>query len=428
MMKKKALRSISYLWLGSMFSAGISFLTQLIIARNFATEQYGIYSTTLSIINLIIPLAGFGIAPFWLKIFGEEGWKALRWVPPSLKFLIFSSLILVILINFWSFFGPNDQATRNTMVIMSFMIVGLAFQELLFSILQLQSAYIHYALWQLAVPLLRFIFTIMILSFSIFTLENIAISYTLISIIMLASSIFYLRKLSTGQIQLDGHEHHNEDKEPTFQSPSYKELLYQCWFFGFAGLFYIIWSQSSIIIVKYLLGDSPAGIYSVAILVINAICLLPTVIYTKYFLPKIHRWANSDPHKLKEIYVKGNRAIFTVGLIAMLLLIFFSEKFILITFGEKYMQTANILILSSVILPIRFLSHNMGSLLVVKNIMKTKVRIMAVVAVTSIILSIILIKYLGLYGIIISSIVCETLLLVLYYLLVRKVYVSKMWK
>ena len=87
MSKKQAVKSVSLLWLGSLLGSGSTFVIYIILARELGVDNFGLFGSALSTVIIFILLAGFGISQFWLKIFGQEGWNAIRWIKPSLKFV-----------------------------------------------------------------------------------------------------------------------------------------------------------------------------------------------------------------------------------------------------------------------------------------------------------------------------------------------------
>ncbi|HIF9407613.1 TPA: oligosaccharide flippase family protein [Photobacterium damselae] len=419
-MNKNIFKSISLLWLGSILGAVFSFLSQAILARNLGTESYGVFSTAFAMVNLLTPLAVFGVSAYWLKVFGQEGWLAYRWILPSFKFVIFSSFLLIILFNIWGYIGPNDLDTKITITILSFMILGLSIQELFFSRLQLEEEYERYSLWQLFVPSTRLLFIVILFFLGWISLRNVAYVYLFISIVVFIISVISITKMYRGEFRLKGHEHKIDLKE--IKNEKVSKLIRGSWVFGASGIFYIIWSQSNVIFLKYVINDHAAGIYSVTVLIINAVCILPTVIYSKYLLPKIHRWAKFDDEKLKLIYYKGNKLMLLLGLLSLISILVFAKWFIINSFGEQYNESASLLVLLSIILPFRFVGHNVGSLLVVNEYMIKKIKVMACIAVLNIILNVIFIPIIGINGVVISSIVCEILLVISYFILVKRIY------
>lgn len=407
--------------------SAIGFITQIVLARQLGAETYGLFASSLGTINLVMPLAGFGIASLWLKVFGEEGWSAIRWVKPSLVFLFLSSASVVLFLYLWSEFGGHDNNTSYLIKALSLTVVGQACIELIKSKLQLEEKFLTLTVYQLIVPLLRLLLVSII--FFLFTpkVEYIAVGYSSISIVMTLYCIRCFNNLRKGNIELVGHGNRYE-VNTLLDNIGTLNILNNSWVFGFATTFYVLWSQSNIVLIKYLLGDNEAGIYNVSLLVITALCILPSVIYSKYLMPKIHRWASQEKDKLKNVFYLGNKLMFLFGIGFMFLVLISSEFLIPIIFGDEYKYSSIILSVLSLTLPLRFVGHSVGALLVAKNYMKVKVKVMALVATLNIVLNFITIPNFGLLGVAYVAIFNEAFLLLLYYLLVKKYYINKDWK
>ena len=162
-----------------------------------------------------------------------------------------------------------------------------------------------------------------------------------------------MKKMYSNNFELKGHGERPIQKI-SIENKTTKELVCCCWVFGVSGFFYILWNQSNVVILKYMVDDHSAGLYNVAVLIINAICILPTVIYTKYLLPKVHRWAKNDLIKLKKLYHFGNKLMLLLGAFSVAGIWLLSEIFIDVAFGKEYMEAAQVLMGLSFWLPIRF--------------------------------------------------------------------------
>jgi len=426
--KMTSLKIISFLWLGAIFGSGIGFGVQVILARTLGAESFGLFTATIGTINLIMPLAGFGIAAFWLKIFGQEGWGALRWLPSSFNFILISTFLVIIALIIWATVGPHDPTTRSLLKILSLLVLGNVALELLKSKLQLEEKYISLAVWQLAYPLLKLVMVISLVFMEKSTILSIGWGFSILSIVIFFSASLALFEMLRGKFYLQGHgEKDSLFMQSTLIPSTTKEVCKQSWAFGFAGMFYIIWSTSNVVLLKYFSGDVYAGIYGVSLLVINAICILPGVIYSKYLMPKIHRWANQDIMQLKEIYTLGNKIMLLIGTLMMVSLFLSSNYIIEHIFGDEFSESANLLLILAITLPIKFVGHSVGAMLVTKDNMYKKVKAMGVVATLNVMMNIIAIPIWGIYGVAVTSIISEVILLLLYYLLVKKVYLDTNW-
>ncbi len=134
---RKALAAISFLWLGSLAGAGLVFITNVVLARELTPSGYGVFAAALTTITLLLPLAGFGVRGFWLKVFGAEGWGAVRWLTRSFRFVILSTTVTLLLLAAWTAFGPHDETFRWLLFWLLPVLVGYPFIEIVSAKLQL---------------------------------------------------------------------------------------------------------------------------------------------------------------------------------------------------------------------------------------------------------------------------------------------------
>ncbi len=422
MSKRQAVKSISLLWMGAVLGAGCAFLTQVILARKLGPVDFGIFSAALATVTMLAPVAGFGVSQYWLKAFGQEGWGAMRWLPTSFRFVFFSTVLVLIVLLVWARFGPHDPATRNVIAALSLYVLGQVVIELVGAKLQLEQQYSFLAVWQLLPHLVRFTM-VLLLAFALtswMNILNVALAYSIVSIIFLIFGGKQLLLMFRTNFDLKGHG----SEKPTTQSkkPELMEFVSQSWPFGLAGFFYLIYFQSDIILLKYLAGSEAAGIYNVAFVVMVAVYILPTVIYQKFLLPKIHRWANHDRAKFLQVYRAGNGIMLVMGGFATIVLLLVMPILVPRVFGPSYQTAASVLTILSFCAPMRFLATSVGSTLVTQEHMRRKILYMGVVAVVNLILNFILIPFFGIYGAAIATLISEVVLLSLY-LLAAKSYV-----
>lgn len=402
------------LWLGTVLGACLTFLLQVVLARKLGTELYGVFSAALVLVTTVAPLAGFGVAQFWLKIFGITGWSARAWLPASFNFVILSSMIVMLFLFLWAFFGHHNQMTASLIYILSFYVLGQMSVELVSSKLQLEERYTYLAAWQFLPHLFRFVLVgVLLYAFeSLISLENIAYIYILVSVLFLLAGIVHLRGMSQGRFMLVGHKMvvHEEVSKINIAS-----VLKNAWPFGLAAFFHLIYFQSDIVLIKYMVGDHQAGIYNVAFTVMVAVYMFPNVLYQKFLLPKLHRWANHNREKFYNVYSKGNIIMLIFGTIAMLLIWLFSSTGITLVFGSRYMESISILDILAVSSPIIFVAHSAGATLVTQDHMKLKVKYMGTVAMLNLVLNFIFIPLYGGVGAAMTTVVSNFVLLALYY-------------
>ena len=414
--------ALLFLSIGAYAGAGLAFLTQVILARTLSLEDFGAFSAALSLVTLVTPLAGFGVGMFWLRAFGEEGAQALRWVKPSIKFTLVSTVLILTVVYLWAFFAPHSDLTRNLLLIFSLFIVGQVAIELASSIYQLEERYINLAVWQFLPHAMRFSFLMFVLwAFSAQNLSviNAAFIYFIVAVIMFLVGSKLVLKAYKRDLSLVGHASTLHKPEFNFQ-PKVINVLRESWPFGLVGVFYFIYFQSSIILVSYILGNEAAAKYSVVIVIMTGIYMFPSLIYQKLLLPKIHRWANQDRKKLKQVYLKGNFLMLLLGIVTAGTVLVVAPYVIPIVFGDKYVGVMFILSILAFAIPIRFVTASVGSVLTTGAHMIRKVKYMGTAALANVLLSILLIEPIGITGVAYAALVSDGLLLLLYYYSVNK--------
>ena len=396
-------------------------MTQLIIARKFGPENFGIFISALMMVMMFAPLAGFGIPQFWLKVFGKEGWSATRWLSSSFIFIVISTMLVLIIMSTWAMIGPHDLELRNLLLILSLCVLGHVSVELVSAKLQLEERYIYYVLWQIMTNFIRFILVV-ILGFSLIswmTIQNLAVVYGAIAVMFFLIACVQLSYMKSKSFQLKGHGAYNSARQGE-KIPTVKIIMSQSWPFGLAGLFVFIYMQSDIILIKYLIGAEAAGQYSVAFSIMATVYLLPTVIYQKFLLPKMHRWVNHDRQKFFQVYRQGNKVMLAFGVIAMFMVWGLSEWGIPFLYGEEYYEAVNLLNILALCAPIYFLACSIGATLVTQDHMKIKVKYMGLVAMINILLNIIFIPEIGAAGAAVATVLSNMILLFTYYVASKK--------
>ena len=422
MSKKQAVKEISLLLISSLLGAGCVFLTQVILARQLGPSDFGLFAAALAMITLLAPLAGFGIAGYWLKAFGQEGWHATRWLPGSFKFTTLSTLIVVLLLVGWAILGPHDALTTTVLLVLTFYVFGQLVVELVSGKLQLEQQYLHLALWQF-LPHLARLFLIVVLAYAttlILNVEIVAYAYAVVALVIFIVGFVLLLRMYQGKFFLKGHSAaEGLEKQNKQDSPGMFQVAVQSWPFGLAGIFYLIYFQSDIIFLKYISGSETAGVYNVAFLVMAVVYLLPNVVYQKFMLPKLHRWAHHDRERFYHTYRVGNVIMVALGIVAMLGIWVVVPWAIPVLFGAEYQGAILLLTILSFAAPIRFLATSVGATLVTQDHMQRKVKYMGAVATLNIILNLALIPAFGAVGAAVATVSSELALLIIYIVSVK---------
>ena len=416
-LKNKAISSVAFLWLGSLLGSGSTFAVYVILARKLGADDFGIFSSSVSIASILVIISGFGIGQAWLKLFGEHGWNALCWIVPSIRLLVVMIFLSAITLSIWAYVGPHAQITGYVLLIMICFVSGQVGVELVESKFQLEEHYIGLMIWRLLPNILRLIVMIMTIYFisDTFSVITAAWVYAAVGILLFMMSVCRMSGIvGNANFRLSGH---GERPQKMINSPKkVRDVLIESWPFGLSSIFAFIYIQSDIIMIKYIVGDSEAGYYNVAFLLFIASTIFPSVLYSKFFLPKYHRWAYHDQRRFYENYKISNIMMLLSGLSVMIILLLTSNQLVPFVFGEEYKRSIFLTNIIALTIPLYFVIYSAGATLVTRNHMRSKVKLMGIVSLINILLNLFLIPKYQSAGAAVATLISNSALLVMYYL------------
>ncbi|MDD9339075.1 MAG: oligosaccharide flippase family protein [Providencia heimbachae] len=388
-----------------MASAFFAFITQIILARHMNIPEFGMFNSGLILMVIISTIYGFGTDAALLKAFGKSYKYGLSYTRSLVIYLILSALILTCISFFYIYIlFPNDYSPNTYKLIPTFIAISLL--NIKFSILQIENKFEYLSFCQVLLNGVRLLLVI------IYSLIDEDLSSAIYNIFFY-SSIFLIAFCTPDLIRLI----YKSKKIPQKNSVSFILIVLP---FGVITSTFAIYSQSIIIITNSLLTKEIAGYLSVALNIMLAIYILPVIVYQKILLSMFHRQAFHDKSKLLYNYQKGCKYMLLTGLFIFLFIYFLSEKIIILIFGIEYKEAAYIVKYISFCIPLRFLSSNAGAILSTKNLVYKKMTCTILLSIIAVITSYYLLKIFSLKGIILSILLNEILMFVLYFYMLWK--------
>ena len=412
--------ALVFLFIGTLLSSIAGFATKIVIARNTTPEVFGNYSTILTTITTLAPLCGFGVQQYWLKIFGQHDSYGVVWIKASLLFVIGSTITIFIILLVWFTVTSDSQYLLISSFILSCIIFNTVGAELMNSTLQIESKYGYLSIWQL----FQSSFLLMAIILTIFAF-NIPLTELMISSIQSGISIIVALAIIPFIIRFIKNQYKQTKTVELIEyqqkfSPKIMKIMKESAPFGVAGLFYLLYYQFGIIFVRQMLGAKEAGFYGVAFTFLSASLIIPSVIYQKFLLPKLHRWAYHDRGKLIRSYQYGNYIMLALGGVSFIFLWLLAPYIVPIFFGAEYHDSIRIVQMMAINIPIVYVTSNIGSLLITHSYMKYKTFFMGIVAIISLGLTPTLILFFGIVGAVYASFISNLLLLLLFFIFYKK--------
>lgn len=409
---------ITLLWGGALAGAGLAFLTQTTLGRHLGPSDYGTFSNGLAQCILLSQVAGVGLQTFWLSAFGKEGRLALRWLPASLRLLSTTSSVAVLTLILIAATTATNERNELALLYLVPSILGFAAVELIAAKLQLEERFLLMAVWQVAHHAARLIAVLIVFKLHSGDLLLIAsIIYSTVACAVVACAYLHISSMANGKLDLQGHAALTPTA-PCADAPDMRAALREAWPFCADGLLYIIYFQCSNILLLQLADERAAGLFFAAFNIMNAIYLLPSVLYTKFLLAKFHRWAHHDKAKLLTVSQIGACAMGLVGLACAVAIWSASSSIVRIAYGVAFKDAEAILRIMAACVLLRFLSTSIGAVLTTGQQMMTRVRMKAICAVICVASNLILIPIHGAIGAAVSTVVTELSVLVMFAMLV----------
>jgi O-antigen/teichoic acid export membrane protein len=423
--KKEHLIGFGLLVLCNLLGGVINFSNQVVMARVLGPKDFGELASSLAIINIVSPFAYFGLAGYWLKLYGADKDFISKWLPISIKYVLISLIIVFSFLLFWANFGSDKKISSNLLAMMSFLILGQIASELGGVKFQIESQYSKMAIWQILPQILRcmgLIFVVKLVGMSNFTL-NFAVLVLAgtgaVLFLIFINQIIYLHK-KTLHLQYKNESEYTKIIERR-KEIKFWDLLAGVWPFGLASIFYVVYYQIDVVILKYLVGAEKSGIYSAAVMVIGSIYILPGVLYQQILMPRLHKWASNNLDRLKYAFGLGNLIMFLTGVLGMIALWVGSGFFLKFIFGGKYNGVENIVYILAIAIPFRFMSSSSGAILQTGSNIRIKLKVTGVAVLINILMNFILIPKFGVDGAAFSTIITESYICLMFYLCAKRI-------
>ena len=400
-----------------------NFATQFLLARTLGPAEFGSFISALALVTLVAPLAGFGLGSWWLRVFAEEGYVGRRWVKPSFSFLFVSTVASMLALLIWAGLGPHDKSSKTLLVILTGVVLAQATIDLVSAKLQLQGHYRHLALWQLNSHPTKLTGILILIGFSS------SPSAFQAAMVFLGSAIFvvilglpHFKQLLAGNLILVGHgtSGNVDDAKIRRDRPTLRSTFSRSAPFGLESFLFLVYYQTDVVLLRYLVGEETAGLYSVGVMVMAAAYLFPSVLYQKLLLSKIHRWAYKDPLKLTSFLRTGSLLIVLIGVIVTVFFWQVAPYFVRLIFGPSFEASISILTLLVFAIPFRYLASHLGSVLSTRNFIWINLKITAITAVSNVILNLLLIPEHGAPGAAVATIISHAMLALLFAITVAK--------
>lgn len=325
-MIKKVLNNIISILIGKGFEMILSFIAITLIARYLGVSQYGIFTSTVSLVYIISKTIDFG---FFQIVFRENSIdnKNFKLLNSALSFRLILFIVVVFVYNVLSFI-IEIQSTEVflTNILFVNIIISAKFRnvrellEVPFKV-DLSMKYIMFVNVLDNLLLVLFIFTAVTFDLDI---NGIVLLYVLSNLPGFLVMLFLLIKHFNYKFSF------SLDKSSWLIRESYP--LYG------AVVLIAIFQQLDVILVKNLVSDFQAGIYAAALRIATPLNILPLALITTLF-PVIAKNKSERPETSRIAQRLVYKILFTVSFLVFIVMIFRAEEIVPLIFGREYQES-----------------------------------------------------------------------------------------
>mgnify|MGYP000916182453 CR=1 FL=1 len=359
-----------YLTISRFTRYGFMFIFTAICARYLGSNEYGVISYNLSQISIISLLFSLGADTYIVVQLSKNSEKANSLISINLmnRLLLMSTVtvFLTILNKFITIYSFNFVS-----VVIYFTAIFDSFRTVSDGFFQAKQKLKYVAIFEILRAVFLLIGAIIVIKLNK-GLEGIAIVYFITSFIIFIASYYLLFiKYKIKLVKVKFIETIN--------------LIKNAFPFFINAIILILGLQIDIIMINNLAGNSQTAYYTTAKKVIDIVLMIPTII-SMVFLPRI-----SSNQVSKEESKKILKVIMGIGVIIGIFVYTISNIFVLLAFGNEYMESSTIIKIFCFGFPFIFANSFISTCLIGSGMQKKVVFVNSIGTVVNILLNLILI-------------------------------------
>ena len=393
-MNSKFTRNLSWIFFGNIAHAVLQFLLNVICARAFGTDEYGLFNYAASLIAFFLAIGTLGFHGVITKFFAEDMERAGKLIGTGMySRLVFSAISIILLQIIISFSGKPDPQIR--------LIVLCQSMQILFASSDLFMYWFRFRSEAKTVALLR------LAAFFVSAAFKLAAILVFHNIVMYAIGV----SLETGfftTFQRIWFKKEYSNYKLAFDKEIFKQMLKVSYPFIFSALLVTIYGQTDKIMLKSMLSNTAVGLYSVSLTLAGAISIIPNALI-EGFRPDIMSFKIHNPAKYRQRMQQLYGSVFWICIAYCLFITVFAKPIVSILYGEQYLGAVPSLSLVVWYTSFSYFGSINNVFMVAENRTKWVQLSTLVGALLNVCLNLILIPSMGIVGAALASLVTQIL-------------------
>ncbi|MFW6008803.1 MAG: flippase [archaeon] len=401
--KSLLVKNISYLAIGKGLSQVVSLIGAFYIPRLLGPEDYGIYQTVLSYVNLFIFFTLVGFDKTAIRESSKNIQQAKNIIESILGIKYLTAIVGIIISILVLIFIDYDYTTKIYIVIFSVSLIFKSVHNALYVIYKAHERLKIVAIFDILRTVLIVSVAIILVKLGYGVFELIVSNLIIVAIFTLSNFLYSKKYFS---IQL-------------FPKVVFiKKYIRPGINFSIINLLNTLSSRVDIFMLTLLTSPTNVGIYALAYRMFEKIISLKGAI-SQSILPNYSKRLKNNKLKIGDLY-KHSSYMFILSGLVVLVVNLFSKPFVLNIIGEEYIKSAHIINILVVNFAIGFLSIPWSMLLQVSNNEKKLIYLGTIRAILNIFLNLVFFKLFGLFGIVYSTLVSHLIYLLFLLFVIHK--------
>lgn len=404
--KQIIFKNTLWLWIWDAFSKGWFFLANILVANYLWTEWYGLFSYWLWFISFFVFVADFGLASRMTYFVAKYNYisKKLAQKIYRLKFSLAIATFAIVIIT-WLII-TNATLEIWVLLIFTLFLICKSFNDLHYWYFRwqqnMQYEIICKSIW--TIGLLIALYLVILFNWSILLIIGCYIVQQTLSLLVWFKIISYDK---------------NEKLDLPQENICNLKILKNTFPYAIMILWWLVYFSIDIVMVKRLISNEAAWLYSAAVNIYQ-IYYFPATLITIVLLPLLTKNSN----KTSKILRKSIIIFWLFWLLCLLLNLVLSKFIIKITYWELFYESINYLIILWYIIPFRYISFYIWTDITAQWSQYKRWKTIVICAIVNIFLNLLLIPAYWIYWAIYSTIATE-LLLFTSYIYIRFIHLKK---
>jgi O-antigen/teichoic acid export membrane protein len=377
-------------------------LIAIVAARYLGSNRYGIFATGQALQMFAATFAGFGLLYAILQLGARREEELPSLLSNSLVGAIGTALVAYAGLAGWVYVFHYSHVTRTTVLVMGTALFPMAVNAQLQAALQVQGRYTSIAVAGVVAAVTNVIYALTVVLADL-GLTALALAPVVTSVAMAAFMAWQVRYEFSFRVSI----------------VRVYNLFRTGFLFGLGDFFYFIYLSIDLVMLSLLAPARQVGLYNIPVRMLVVAYLFPIVVFNRVLYPRYFEWSQNDRERLRQTYVLTSKGMIFIGMLMTTAFVLLADPFIPAIFGHQYGESALLLRIIALALPLRYLSGSASAVLATTDKIGTRVRVQAATAALNLGLCFALIPPLEARGASIETVLTEAFLAAALVALVR---------